>query len=49
MLNIHALKKENFVHGCDWAGSRYCRSNRTPYSNWFRKTTSSLIVTLVDE
>ncbi len=49
MFQTHALKRKIFTNGCDWAGSKYCRANHTPYGNWFRKTTSSLIVTLVDD
>ncbi len=49
MSDTDALKKKFVTNGCDWAGSSYCLANRTPYGNWFRKTTSSLIVTLVDD
>ncbi|MCF8045517.1 MAG: hypothetical protein K9J83_06630 [Desulfarculaceae bacterium] len=49
MSFTHALEKKFVTKGNDWAGSKYRLADRTPYGNWFRKTTSSLIVTLVDD
>ncbi len=51
MTHFLTLKTEfsNLFCFCDWSGRRYCVGNRTPYSNWFRKTLSCLMVTLVDQ
>ena len=49
MFDTHERAKKSVTNGCDWAGSKYCRTDCTSYGNWFRKVASSLIVTLVDD